>query len=372
MGKKKRRLASGMVRVILTCMIIPYVVLSGALLFTYRIWNEQQIGDTVKESLDSAGIIAMDNLYGVIEDSRQASYDGRIKKSYEVFLQDGDEDVMYREVSSYLSQTYKFSKSVRYAVLLYKRSMTREYYTYSNAAGATYALVQDFFGSAAGTLRQMAEDLDTRALFVGIGGQLYLVRNMVRSNYDPFAVLVLGLNPERLFERMDRVLYSQGSVAILGEEVLWKSEGAEEEQKDQGGEKAGRVGEVGREERGEGESGEEKGGRVGREEDRVGKVEKEERYMSLLASDPVRGLRPREGSSAIFYDRKQGAAVLSEKVNGQIFTFEHFLDKGLMFSGQATLLGAYLVMLLTLVPFLIATFHFFYLNFLDFCTKSHM
>ena len=65
-----------MVKVILTCMLIPYLVLSATLLATYRIWNEEQLGNTLRESLESAGAIAMDNLYAAIEASREVSYDG--------------------------------------------------------------------------------------------------------------------------------------------------------------------------------------------------------------------------------------------------------------------------------------------------------
>ena len=322
MKRKKRRLASGMVKVILTCMLIPYLVLSATLLATYRIWNEEQLGNTLRESLESAGAIAMDNLYAAIEASREVSYDGVIRKGYETWLADGDENAMYREVTAYLNRTFKYARTVSHTFLLYVHPMSREYYTYSNAAGGTYAEVEAFKTGSAGILRQIASGLDTRTAFAQMGDHLYVVRNLVLSNYDPFAVLILEVNKDRLFECMDKVIWNQYSITCLEGQILRAAPSPDPDQE----------------------------------------TIMQEKAKTFLASEEACKLHPTEGRSQMYYDQKQALSVLSQKVNGQIFSYVLCLDRSSMVSGQSALLGVCITMLLTLIPLLTATFHFFYRN----------
>ena len=106
-----------MVKVILTCWIIPYLVLSAVLVRVSVDRSASQAENTLRSSMESAGRIVMGNLNNAIEDSRQASYDGIIKKSYETFLKDGDESAMHRTVTEYLNATYKFSKTISNTIL---------------------------------------------------------------------------------------------------------------------------------------------------------------------------------------------------------------------------------------------------------------
>ena len=90
--KRPRRLTTGMIKVILLCWILPYIILSAVLIAVSARRSTLQAENTLRSSMEGAGQIVMDDVLSAIEDSRQASYDGVIKKAYEQFLKDGTID----------------------------------------------------------------------------------------------------------------------------------------------------------------------------------------------------------------------------------------------------------------------------------------
>ena len=61
------------------------------------------------------------NIEKVIQDSKQASYDNDIRTSYLQFLEDKNEAVMYRELSSYLSEKDKYNSMIQAQLLYLKK-----------------------------------------------------------------------------------------------------------------------------------------------------------------------------------------------------------------------------------------------------------
>ncbi len=308
-----------MVRVILFCMIIPYIVLSAVLIGINTSHNRRQIEETVVSSLESAGNTIVENIYSAIEMSRQASYDGVIKSAYESYLKDHDENAMYRAVSAYLSKTYKYSKTVSNSILLYRAPMSLEYYTYSNVAGATYANIEEFKNNAAEAVRLAAEDLDTKARLVFIDGHLYVIRNIVLSSYEPFATFVTEVNTYRLFESLDSIIWGKGGLLALEDEAVYripeKTQAAETE----------------------------------------ALMQKLKRLVSSVKP-------PVEGRVSVSYASSEDAGVMMLKVNGQMFSCINTLDRNEMIRSGMAFLSAYVVVFITLIPLLIATFYYFYAN----------
>ena len=63
-----------MIKVILTCWIIHYIVLSAVLFRVSIVRSSRQAENTLQSSMESDGHIVMENLNKAIEDSRQASW----------------------------------------------------------------------------------------------------------------------------------------------------------------------------------------------------------------------------------------------------------------------------------------------------------
>ena len=335
---RSRSLTSGMIRVILTCQVIPYIVLSAVLFFVFIERNSRQVENTLRSSMESSGRIVMENLNNAIEDSRQASYDGVIKKSYETFLKDGDESAMHRAVTDYLNRTYKFSKTVSNTILLYGDNVRMDYYTYSNVAGATYASIEEFRRDTVQAVRLCAKDLDTRTRLVCLSGHMYVVRNIVLSNYEPFATLVMELNMDRLFASLGNVIWGTDAIAMLdGESVYFRpADGGEQPETEHEGQVP------------------------------VSEQESAESRISSLAAimGRVREISeaPKDQGLVFTYDEKSHTGCLDMKVNGQRYALVAALDRFAMSSDRMAFLSAYAAVLLTLIPLFIATFWFFYVN----------
>ncbi|MBQ7370871.1 MAG: histidine kinase [Blautia sp.] len=317
--KKNRSLATGMVRMILTYMLIPYIVLSAVLIHIYTIRNQRHIESTVTTSLENTGKTIAENIYSAIEMSRQASYDGVIKSSYETYLKNYNENLMYREVSAYLSKTYKFSKTISNTILMYDLPMTMEYYTYSNVAGATYANIDEFKRNAAEAVRLGAKDLGTKTRLTCIGGHLYVVRNIVLSNYEPFVTLVMEVNMDRMFESLNSIIWKQNSILLLDEKTIYMVP------KDQ-------------------------------EDTAI------EKLSSILTEKASQMPIPMEGNITTLYDKKEALACMLMKVNGQEFYLAQSLDRNELIRDGMAFISAYIAVFIALIPLLIATFYYFYTN----------
>ncbi len=84
-----------------------------------------------------------------------------------------------------------------------------EYYTYSNVAGATYASISDLKNNAMTQIKSVAQRMGTNTKFIEIGEHLYLVRNLVTSDYNPYAIIVMEINKSNMFKSMDNVVWRE-------------------------------------------------------------------------------------------------------------------------------------------------------------------
>lgn len=318
---KDRKLRTGMIRVILTCWIVPYIVVSSVLMLFFDRYSHQQIGQTVCSSLENAAMIIEEKINAAIETSRQASYDGVIKKSYEQYLKDGDENAMHRKVTEYLNKTYKYSRTISNTILLYAEDMEMEYYTYSNVAGATYASIDEFRNNTAQAVRQAASDLDTRTRLIDIDGHLYVVRNIVRSNYEPFATLVMEVNKDRLLESADSIIWQKDGILLLDGQIIRRIPAKMDDE----------------------------------HTGMLTRIADDETAPGLLSE-------LREDEPSAYYDRKRASAVCALKTNSQVLRLVYELDRKQLLGETAAFLSVYIVGFILLIPLLIAVFSYLYKN----------
>ena len=110
--RKKANLTFGMIRLLVICLVVPFGALSVVLFFSSASKTSNQVRNTVVTSMENAAENCNSNIEKVIQESKQASYDNVIRTSYLQFLKDENEAVMYREISSYLSEKYKYNSMI--------------------------------------------------------------------------------------------------------------------------------------------------------------------------------------------------------------------------------------------------------------------
>ena len=182
--------------------------------------TSNQVRNTVVTSMENAAENCNSNIEKVIQESKQASYDNVIRTSYLQFLKDKNEAVMYREISSYLSEKYKYHSMISSTIVVFKEKTTMEYYTYSNVAGATYASISDFKNNAMTQIKSVAQRMGTNTKFIEIGEHLYLVRNLVPSDYNPYAIIVMEINKSNMFKSMDNVVWRENGAIFLDGDMV--------------------------------------------------------------------------------------------------------------------------------------------------------
>ena len=218
--RKKANLTFGMIRLLVICLVVPFGALSVVLFFSSASKTSNQVRNTVVTSMENAAENCNSNIEKVIQESKQASYDNVIRTSYLQFLEDKNEAVMYREISSYLSEKYKYNSMISSAIVVFKEKTTMEYYTYSNVAGATYASISDLKNNAMTQIKSVAQRMGTNTKFIEIGEHLYLVRNLVTSDYNPYAIIVMEINKSNMFKSMDNVVWRENGAIFLDGDMV--------------------------------------------------------------------------------------------------------------------------------------------------------
>ena len=219
-GGKKANLSFGRIRLLVICLVVPFGALSVVLFFSSASKTSNQVRNTVVTSMENAAENCNSNIEKVIQESKQASYDNVIRTSYLQFLKDKNEAVMYREISSYLSEKYKYNSMISSTIVVFKEKTTMEYYTYSNVAGATYASISDFKNNAMTQIKSVAQRMGTNTKFIEIGEHLYLVRNLVTSDYNPYAIIVMEINKSNMFKSMDNVVWRENGAIFLDGDMV--------------------------------------------------------------------------------------------------------------------------------------------------------
>ncbi len=314
-------LMAGMVKVIILCWIVPYVTLSVVLFYFSETKTNQQIRDTVFTSMENAIEQCEININAVIDDSKEASYDGTIRESYIKFTLDEDvsaETEMYHEITNYLDRKYKYSTKISNTILLFNRATRQEYYTYSNVAGATYSNINYFKTNAMLPVRKIAAHLGTNTRLVYIKGRLYLVRNLVTSDYKPFAVLVMEVNENNVFKSLDQIVFRQNGLVYMDGVVIYKNEGISEQA-----------------------------------EQKIRQYVKDQKLYDRVV---------RTQESVNGYDKKAGMAYYIMNVNGQKITYVVMLDKNSLYNDRNTLLYTYVLIGILLIPMLFAFSSYCYAN----------
>ncbi len=314
----KSDLTKGMIRVILLCWFIPCLILAIVLFYTTETKTNHQINDTVNTSMENAAEICRTNILVAIEESKRASYDGIIKKSYDEFQKTGDDTEMYKAISSYLNNTYKYSSVISNTILLFNMKTPYQYYTYSNVAGATYANINEFKARALTTVCAAARNLGTGTKFVNVSNHLYLVRNIVNSEYKPISILVMEINKEAIFQSIDNVVWREDTLVYLEDELI-------------------------------------KGFDVLKENE-------QKKFLKYVEDNVLK--KEKLSDDVLIYqcDKSRGISYISMAVNGQKLSFVIKLDKVGMLSENNVALYLYIIIVILLIPLFSATFYFFYKN----------
>ena len=209
MKQSKISLKFGLTTTIVICWLVPILIviaLGGALF-------ERNNRTRLQQELDSSAAYALHQVQLQLEDaiseSKTMSYDGIVRSAYRRYQQDGNIAALYRSINDYLSQN--FSRSTRYQAVFidfWDESVGADSYLISSGT-IGYNLLQTCQEATPRILEVMG-DADTNICFLLIDGHLYMARNLLDSHFNPYASVVMVLEPSVLFQPLYTIPRLQG------------------------------------------------------------------------------------------------------------------------------------------------------------------
>ncbi len=187
----------------LVCWLLPIgiiTVTAGALL-------RASYNDSLRQRINADASAAMDQtvlrMAGVIEDSKAVSYDGVVRQAYQAYQLDTVGFFVYRDTTSYLAQ--KFTRSSSYQAVFIS-FLDEELHAYASASGVSRQnLLRQYTEEVLPAARALLAQRNTGIYFMTDGGELYLVRNLLNQAFEPYAVLVMELEKETVFQSLAQI-----------------------------------------------------------------------------------------------------------------------------------------------------------------------
>ena len=223
--RRKKSLRWSMVRRLLFGWFFPLFMLVFIIVFFVSVNNHKQIEQTIMTSLEKSVQIMRMQLKDCETASKNASYIPTIAEAYEDYLKDERQNIFGKKAENFLKQQYAWHDNCRTAELIMLDFPEEKYYVMNNSNGGTYRDIEFFYNTAEDQLCEVARTLDTGTTLVGVKGRVYMVRNLMTSKFQPYAVLALELDQESLmesyagmwgYEKSD--LYWNGELLIAGQE----------------------------------------------------------------------------------------------------------------------------------------------------------
>lgn len=203
----------GLVCIIVACWILPIGLISGATGYYITHNINDQIAGTITSSANNSVKIAVNQIESAISSSRYASYSPTIKNMYVAYQKTKDDSALYDQITDFLRRQYKYDDKFLITTLYYCDNPSNIYYTYN----ATYFGVQEYRNNVHKTVQELSKTLGTNIGFLNVQGRVYMVRNILGSDYQPYAVLTMQLDTGSMFAAIKNVVWEKDTTVWLND-----------------------------------------------------------------------------------------------------------------------------------------------------------
>lgn len=195
--RKPPQLKWSMTILMLLCWLLPLAILTMAILTYVSNRFSGQMRENIEKSMDTAVEICEMRVEAAVRVSRNASYIPQIKESWRQYQSDGNRLGLYEKVTTFLEQMYRYDSSFLSTILYFTEEPDRIYYSYSSN---NYSSIKEFRSQARDSVEQKAKEIDTGIGWVNEQGHLYMVRNIMTPVYTPYAVIVMDIDKDSVFQ----------------------------------------------------------------------------------------------------------------------------------------------------------------------------
>ncbi len=219
---KKLDLKWSMILLLISIWLVPILMASFVVYFLVSGKMRDQVQSALALSMNKAVYSIDTRLDECVNASRNATYFNVISENYEGYVKTGEKQTLYDQMTIYLAQQYRFNANFETTMVFFTDDPELFYSTYSS--GSSYDNVIHFKNNYLKDALYISRNLDSRVKLYKGGNSLYLMRNLLNDRYKPFAMIVMELNKEKIFDALSTVrAYSGGYVFLNGEKISGRS-----------------------------------------------------------------------------------------------------------------------------------------------------
>ena len=233
--KKKKSIKSMFMCLMLICWFLPLLLIAGINIYYLTSDRfETKISKEI-EQLKFNDENSIEHVKQLVEESREATYDGVLTDLYEEYKQGWiTKEVLVSRDINYLRDHYSRNEDIEMAMFWYKEDPAEMVSsTYNTGLGATYSAVKTYWEEDHRDVTKLARDLDTRVAFYVNDDRLYLIRNIYTPSYENLGPLIFRINTDHCFRNYRSfptgtsvTLYLDNQpIQLLGESVSKKETG---------------------------------------------------------------------------------------------------------------------------------------------------
>lgn len=221
-ARPKKSLKWSMITLLTFCWLLPLAVIAYVIFYVAADKINLQTERTIVLSADNAIKICEMRMDAAVEASKSASYLPSVKESYAEYQRDGNLLALRKRINLFLEQHYCYDDSLLYTSLFFTDNPREQYFTANrgNTSNAVYQASQRFMDEVMPRVLEIYPELDTDVAFISIGDRVYLVRNLMTSDYHPYAVLTIELNREVVFGSLESTWGYAGSAVYVDNTYL--------------------------------------------------------------------------------------------------------------------------------------------------------
>lgn len=208
-------LKRGMYLMIAVCWIVPLLTVLAISSSMTETSTRTRVEDTIRSSAFHCGSILEEHFAEAMEDSRAVSYDGIIWDAYSQFLEDRDRVALYDKSFTYLNNKYVHSNLFEAVYFIYPGDVDMSIYVFNRENRDRATAGRIFEQTALDRVMEASETLGTRIAFLPLGGEMYMVRNVVNSRFETYAVLVMQCDQDYLFEIAENLVWVKSATVVL-------------------------------------------------------------------------------------------------------------------------------------------------------------
>lgn len=192
--KGNKTLKGKLVMLVVLCWVVPLLSIFSVLAYDMNTNRDKQLTEEYITEIRHRASLVILSLEEAVASSRQASYDGILHSLYSTWEKDKDALPLSGGTNQYLASQYRYNPAFVTTVLFYHNSPEQRYYTYNATNIGSYGNYLDYVSNVHDAVTDISATLATSIEFLAVDQQVYMIRNLVDSDFNPFATLVMELN----------------------------------------------------------------------------------------------------------------------------------------------------------------------------------